>query len=58
MKVLQGGFGCYEVKPGVYFDPIEPDLIYGIVRPTLKMGWGAALRGFFTKEEPFTVAKP
>ena len=63
MKVLQGGFGCYEVKPGVYFDPVEPDLnlaskVYGIVRPTLKMGWGAALRGFFTKEEPFTVAKP
>ena len=63
MKVLQGGYGMYEVMKDVYFDPNEPDLhlaskMYGMVRPTLVMGWGAALRGFFTKEEPFTVAKP
>ena len=63
MKVLQGGYGLYEVMKDVYFDPDEPDLhlaskVYGMVRPTLVMGWGAALRGFFTKEEPFTVAKP
>ena len=39
-------------------NPVETDLnlaskMYGFVRPTLEMGWGAALRGFFSKEEPF-----
>ena len=63
MKVLQGATGLYEIQrtgaEPIYFDPNETDLnlaskMYGFVRPTLEMGWGAALRGFFSKEEPFT----
>ncbi len=62
MKVLQGATGLYEIQRAcadpIYFDPNETDLnlaskMYGFVRPTLEMGWGAALRGFFSKEEPF-----
>ena len=61
MQVMQGGIGMYETR-GVMFDQNERDLVkaskaYGMVRPTLEMGWGACLRGLFCKVEPFTVAK-
>ena len=67
LMVLQGATGMYEISNNegespLYFDPNEKNLnlaskMYGIVRPTLEMGWGAALRGFFSKEEPFTLPK-
>lgn len=64
MKVLQGATGMYQIpktcSDPIHFDPNETDLnlaskMYGYVRPTLEMGWGAALRGFFCKEEPWAV---
>ena len=63
MGVLQGPYGMYEVKhcggsEPVYFNPDEPNLnlaskMYGLLRPTLEMGWSSTLKGFFMKTEPF-----
>ena len=62
LKIIQGGFGCYEVK-GLTFDQGERDLTiasktYAFVRPTLFMAWAAWLRGMFSKTEPFILVKP
>ena len=62
LRILMGGFGCYEYAPDKFFDPNEADLnvaskAYAIVRPHLEMGWSSTLKGFFSKEEPFTAPK-
>lgn len=62
LKIMMGGFGCYEVK-GLTFDQGERDLklaskAYAYVRPTLTMALNAWRKGILSKEEPFTFAKP
>ena len=62
MKVMQGAFGCYQIREGLVFDPSETDLVlatkgYQAMRPTLECGWGACLKGLSCKEEPFIAPK-
>ena len=59
MQVMQGGVGSYEIN-GITFDQncncLETATKqYGLLRPTLEMGWGACMRGLFSKQEPFKV---
>ena len=62
MQVMQGAFGCYQIREGLIFDPTETDLVlatkgYQAMRPTLECGWGACLKGLSCKEEPFIAPK-
>jgi hypothetical protein len=58
LRLMMGMFGEYEVRPGLIFDPNEPDLhkasrMVGLVRPTLEMCWAACRKGLHSSEEPF-----
>ncbi len=64
LQVVQGSFGQYKVN-GLVFDPSVRDAellaksskVYGILRPTLEMIWGACLKGLTETEDPCVVAK-
>ena len=57
MLLMMGGFGQYEVRHGLIFDPSEDDPLkvgkaYAYAKPNLDRGWAACMKGLFAKVTP------
>ena len=60
LRLLMGGFGDYDLRNDLKFDPSTFDLargtkMYGLARNTLEMCWASCLRGLQSKAEPFPL---